>query len=60
MCYLLCLKYFLVNQILTRHEERRRGMISELTKKFPESINKIETAIMGEDYVFPAKEMIFE
>lgn len=36
------------------------GVISELTMKFSSIINKVETAIMGEDYTFPAKKMIFE
>jgi hypothetical protein len=35
-------------------------IISNLTKEFSEIINKVETAIMGEDYVFPANKMIFE
>ena len=34
-------------------------LISELTKEFS-AINKIETAIMSEDEVFPAEKMIFE
>ena len=34
--------------------------MSELTQKFPESIHKIETAIISEDYVFPSKEKIFQ
>ncbi len=35
-------------------------IISELTKEFSSIIQKVETAIMGEDYVFPAQRMIFE
>ena len=35
-------------------------IIGELTKQFSETIKKIETAIISEDYVFPAKEMVFE
>ncbi len=35
-------------------------IISKLTQEFSEIINKVETAIMGEDYIFPAKKMIFE
>lgn len=35
-------------------------IISSLTRKFSNVINKVETAIMGEDYVFPADKLIFE
>ncbi len=35
-------------------------IISNLTKEFSAVINKVETAIMGEDYVFPADKMVFE
>jgi DNA-binding Lrp family transcriptional regulator len=35
-------------------------IISNLTKEFSENIQKIDTAIMYEDYVFPSKELIFE
>ena len=35
-------------------------IISDLTKEFVDIIRKVETAIVGEDYIFPAKEMIFE
>jgi len=35
-------------------------IISNLTKEFSEIINKVETAIISEDYVFPSKQMIFE
>ncbi|MFC1685534.1 Lrp/AsnC family transcriptional regulator [Nanoarchaeota archaeon] len=35
-------------------------IISDLTKEFSKVINKVETAIMGEDHLFPAKKMIFE
>ena len=35
-------------------------IISNLTKEFSSVINKVETAIMSEDYVFPANKMIFE
>lgn len=34
-------------------------IISKLTETFADSINKVETAIMSEDYVFPAKTLIF-
>ena len=36
------------------------SIISNLTQEFSEIISKVETAIMGEDYVFPAEKMIFE
>ncbi len=35
-------------------------IIYELTKEFSNIIEKTETAIMKEDYVFPARKMIFE
>ena len=35
-------------------------IISNLTKEFSTVINKVETAIMGKDYVFPADKMVFE
>lgn len=35
-------------------------IVSDLTKEFSNIIQKTETAIIGEDYVFPAKKMIFE
>jgi DNA-binding Lrp family transcriptional regulator len=36
------------------------NIINNLTKEFSDIINKVETAIMGEDYVFPAKRLVFE
>ncbi len=35
-------------------------LIAELTKEFSNIIQKVETAILSEDYVFPAEKMIFE
>jgi DNA-binding Lrp family transcriptional regulator len=35
-------------------------LIQRLTKEFAKSIKKVETAIMSEDYVFPAEQMVFE
>ncbi len=35
-------------------------IISNLTQEFSTVISKVETAIMGEDYVFPAQKMVFE
>jgi hypothetical protein len=34
--------------------------MSNLTEEFSGIIKKVETAIIGEDYVFPSKRMIFE
>lgn len=46
---IMCESYHQYNQI-----------ISALTLEFSEIISKVETAIMSEDYVFPAQKMIFE
>ncbi len=46
---IMCESYHQYNQI-----------ISALTQEFSEIISKVETAIMSEDYVFPAEKMIFE
>ncbi len=35
-------------------------IISNLTKEFSNIINKVETAIISEDYVFPSDKMIFD
>jgi hypothetical protein len=35
-------------------------IISELTEEFSTVINKVETAIMSENYVFPSNKMVFE
>ncbi len=35
-------------------------IISKLTEEFSKSIQKVETAIMKEDHVFPAEKMVFE
>ncbi|MCF7871442.1 AsnC family transcriptional regulator [Candidatus Woesearchaeota archaeon] len=45
---IMCENYLEYNQI-----------ISELTQEFAEVINKIETAIMHEDHIFPSKKIIF-
>ncbi|MBU0977435.1 MAG: Lrp/AsnC family transcriptional regulator [Nanoarchaeota archaeon] len=47
-------------EIMCQSYEQYNEIISGLTAKFSGIINKVETAIMGEDYVFPAKEMVFE
>ena len=36
------------------------AVISSLTKEFSKNIQKVETAIMGQDYIFPAERMVFE
>ncbi|MFQ5620470.1 MAG: Lrp/AsnC family transcriptional regulator [Candidatus Nanoarchaeia archaeon] len=41
------------------HEEYRK-MLNSLTEEFADSINKVETAIVGEDYIWPSKEMILK
>lgn len=46
---IMCESYHQYNQI-----------ISALTQEFSTIISKVETAIMSEDYVFPAEKMIFE
>ncbi len=45
---IMCESYHQYNQI-----------ISALTQEFSEIISKVETAIMSEDYVFPAEKMIY-
>ena len=35
-------------------------MMGNLTREFAAVINKVETAIMSEDYVYPSKQLIFE
>jgi DNA-binding Lrp family transcriptional regulator len=36
------------------------NIIDSLTKEFPNTIKKIDTAIMNEDYVFPYKNVLFD
>jgi len=47
-------------EIMCESYQDYNSIISGLTEEFSEVISKVETAIMGEDYVFPAKEMVFE
>lgn len=47
-------------EIMCESYHEYNGIIADLTKEFAGIINKVETAIMGEDYVFPAEKMIFE
>jgi DNA-binding Lrp family transcriptional regulator len=47
-------------EILCKNYKEYNQIISSLTEKFPGLISKIETAIMSEDQVFPAKQMVFE
>ncbi|MDO8481133.1 MAG: winged helix-turn-helix transcriptional regulator [Nanoarchaeota archaeon] len=47
-------------EIMCESYQEYNKIISDLTKEFANVFSKVETAIMGEDYVFPAKEMVFE
>ena len=47
-------------EIMCENYEEYNLIISELTEKFSNIINKVETAIMSEDYVFPSDKMVFE
>jgi DNA-binding Lrp family transcriptional regulator len=47
-------------EIMVKDYLEYNEIISELTEEFSDIISKVETAIMSEDYVFPAKKMIFE
>jgi Lrp/AsnC family transcriptional regulator, leucine-responsive regulatory protein len=47
-------------EILCKNYHEYNEIISNLTEKFSKVIQKVETAIMGEDYVFPARNFVFE
>ena len=47
-------------EIMCENYKKYNKIISGLTKEFSEIISNVETAIMGEDYVFPSKKMVFE
>ncbi len=47
-------------EIMCENYHDYNKVIEELTREFSDIISKVETAIMGEDYVFPSKELIFE
>ena len=47
-------------EIMCESYHEYNKIINELTKLFPNTIQKVETAIMSEDYVFASKQMIFE
>jgi len=47
-------------EIMCENYLEYNSTISELTKEFSGIINKTETAIMGEDYVWPSNKIIFE
>ena len=47
-------------EIMCENYQEYNNIISDLTKQFANIINKVETAIMSEDYVFPAEKMVFE
>jgi hypothetical protein len=38
--------------------EEYNAIIGEITQEFSGAIQKVETAIMGEDYVFPSKKPV--
>lgn len=47
-------------EILCESYNQYNTIISQLTEEFSTTINKVETAIMSEDYVFPSQKMVFE
>ena len=47
-------------EIMCENYEKYNKIISGLTENFSTIIKKVETAIMGEDYVFPSKKLVFE
>ncbi len=47
-------------EIMCDNYQEYLHIINDLTREFVDAINKIETAIMSEDYIFPAEKMIFE
>lgn len=47
-------------EIMCESYHKYNEIISDLTAKFSKIIQKTETAIMGEDYVFPSQKLIFE
>lgn len=47
-------------EIMCESYHQYNEIISALTQEFSEIISKVETAIMSEDYIFPAEKMIFE
>ncbi|MGV8151075.1 MAG: winged helix-turn-helix transcriptional regulator [Candidatus Woesearchaeota archaeon] len=47
-------------EILCNNYQEYIELISKLTHEFSNIVQKIETAIMSEDYIFPSEKMIFE
>ncbi len=47
-------------EIMCESYQDYNKILSKLTEEFSDIIRKVETAIMSEDYIFPAKELIFE
>ncbi len=47
-------------EIMCESYQKYSETISRLTERFSDIIAKVETAIISEDYVFPAKQMVFE
>ncbi len=47
-------------EIMCHNYQEYNRILAGLTQEFSAVINKVETAILSEDYVFPAQKMIFE
>ncbi len=47
-------------EIMCNNYEEYNVLLNNITEKFHNIIHKVETAIMGEDYVFPSNKMVFE
>jgi len=47
-------------EMMCDYYQEYNQIICDLTQEFSGIINKVETAIISEDYVFPASKMIFE
>jgi DNA-binding Lrp family transcriptional regulator len=47
-------------EILCKGYREYNEIIASITQKFAKIINKVETAILSEDYIFPSEKMVFE
>lgn len=47
-------------EIMCESFEHYNSIISNLTREFADAIRKVDTAIMSEDHLFPAKKVVFE
>lgn len=47
-------------EVMCRNYKEYNKVISELTEKFSNIIRKVETTIIGENYVFPSKRIVYE